>query len=98
MDKIGSILPRVMRKRGLHLQADASQVTFRAQEWLTKAAPAVIEYLTVRTLSHAVLTIDCAHSTVAQECQPLLPGLLQYLQKEFPTVKIEEIRLVRGRK
>ncbi len=98
MDQVGSILPKVLRKRGLHLQADAAQVTFRAQEWLGKALPSLLDHLCVRSLSHATLTIETSHSTVAQECQPLLPGLLQYLQKEFPRVKIEEIRLIRGKK
>ncbi len=98
MDTVGSILPKVLRKRGLAAHADAAQITHRAHQWITKALPEVAEAVTARSFSHAVLTLEYTHSIVAQECQPLLPALKRYLQAEFPAAKLEEVRLLRGRK
>lgn len=98
MDAIGSILPKVLRRRGLHLQADASQITYRADAWLQKTLPTLSAMIRARSLRNAILLIECDHSTVAQECAPLLQPLKSYLQREFPAIAIEEVRLVRGRK
>lgn len=98
MDSLRSILPKVLRKRGLHAHAEAAHITLRAQEWIAHALPEVCESLHAKSFSHCVLTLECTHSVIAQECQPLLPALKSYLQREFPQMKLEEIRLVRGRK
>jgi hypothetical protein len=98
MDTVGSILPKVLRKRGLAAHADAAHITLRAHQWITKALPEVADAVVARSFSHAVLTLEYSHSIVAQECQPMLPALKQYLQREFPKLKLEEVRLLRGRK
>ncbi len=97
MDSLHSILPRVLRKRGLHQQASASLVTFAAQKWIHSALPHIADALRVSTFSHASLSIMCKHSIAAQECQPLLPALKEYLAKECRPMLVEEIRLVRER-
>lgn len=97
MDSVQSILPRVLRKRGLHAQVAASTVTFVAARWLKTALPHCADTLLVSTLSHATLSIHCTHSIAAQECLPLLPQLKEFLSRECKGQKIEEIRLVRVR-
>ncbi len=96
MDSLGSILPKVLHRRGLHAQASASLVTFKATEWLTLALPGLVHELTVEHLRDGTLTIACGHPIAAQECQALVPGLLEYLQRECPSISIREIRLTRS--
>ncbi len=98
MDRLQSILPKVLRKRGLHVQADASRVTFCANEWVKTALPRFADVVRVDRFSHAVLQISCSHSIAAQECLPLLPALKEYLQRECKQLAIEDIRLVRKRR
>jgi hypothetical protein len=98
MDSLRSLLPKVLRKRGLHKQAEASLVVFRAQEWLEKLLPRHGKAIEVGQLSHAVLSIRCSHGIAAQECRHLLPSLRDYLAKECPDAVISEIRLIRSQK
>lgn len=68
-----------------------------AERWLKTALPTLSDQIHVERLSHAVLTVGVGHPIVSQECTPLLPGLKEYLKREVPTAKIEEIRVVRAR-
>jgi hypothetical protein len=98
MDSLQAILPKVLRKRGLHRQVDASLVTFEAQRWLQSALPDLSTAFSVASLSHATLSIHCTHSIAAQECQPLLPQLKAFLLRQCKGIPIEEIRLIRALK
>ncbi len=97
MDRVQSILPGVLHRRGLHVHAQAAQVTHVAERWLHGALPALAEFIAVDSLSHATLTISCAHGIAAQECQPLLPPLLEFLARECRGATVREIRMVRSR-
>lgn len=97
MDSLQSVLPRVLRKRGLHLQVDASLVTLEAGRWLRGALPHLADAIAVKQLSRATLSIHCAHSIAAHECQPLLPQLKEFLARQCRGVRIDDIRLMRSR-
>ena len=96
MDSLQSLLPRVLRKRGLHVQAAASLVTYTAQTWLDKALPRYKGDIFVKKLSHATLSITCKNSIAAQECHGIVASLKEYLRKECASSVIEEIRLLRA--
>lgn len=96
MDSLRSILPKVLSKRGLKTQVEASHAVLLAQQWLERALPSLKGELTVKKLSHATLSIECNHSIASQECQQLLPFLLEYLQRETKNLSVTDIRLVRG--
>ncbi len=98
MDSLRSILPKVLRKRGLEGPAMAGLVIFRAQEWIELAMPEHRGAITAKTLSHGTLEISCANSIVAQECRFLLPQLLDFLRRECPDTSIAEARITRGGK
>ncbi len=97
MDSIQSLLPKVLRKRGLQGKAEASYVTFKTQQWLEKALPELKG--TIRSVKFAkpVLVVECTHGIAAQECRALLPALKEYAEKECGGVIIEEIRLNRSK-
>lgn len=96
MYALRSIVPGVLRKRGLYAHATAAQVTNAAEKWIRSALPKLASFVNVQKLSHATLSISCSHGMAAQECMPLLPALRDYLQREFPKAPVTDIRLVRG--
>ena len=97
MDQLSSILPSVLRKRGLHGHAVAALVTLKANEWLRLALPACASRLHVETVKDGVLTIATTHSIAAQECLPLLPALQEFLNRECKGSSVRDVRLVRER-
>ncbi len=97
MDSLRSILPKVLRKRGLHIQVQASHVTHLAQEWLDKTLPDLVGTLSVERLRHATLVITCRHGVAAQECVPVLPALKEYLRRECGPSTVAEIQLLRAK-
>lgn len=98
MDSVRSLLPKVLRKRGLYDQAAASLVTFRAQEWLRREFPELGEKLEVTHLKDGTLTIACENGIAAQECRFQLGNLHSFLQQECPDAVISDIRVERMRR
>jgi len=96
MDSLRSILPKVLRKRGLHGQATAGLVTYRAEQWLQKSLPKLQGTIHVQEFSDAVLTVECANGIALQECQFLLPSLSGSLSKECSEAFVREIRVIRS--
>ena len=97
MDHLSSILPFVLRKRGLHHHATAALVTHKAAEWLKLALPGLSDQLHPDHVKDGVLTISASHSIAAQECNSLLPSLKEYLLRECGEKSVREVRLVRTR-
>lgn len=96
MDHIGSLLPKVLKKRGLDGHAHASLVILRAQEWICEHIPAYENDLHPQTFKDGVLFISCTHSIASQECQQQSVDLLVFLQEICEGISIEQIRLVRS--
>jgi hypothetical protein len=95
MDSVGSLLPKVLRRRGLYEHAAASLVTLKAQEWLTAELPMFAGAITVPRFSQGVLEIACANSIASQECHSLVPVLLAHLTRECEGMSVKEVRVVR---
>ena len=95
MDKVSSILPKVLKKRGLHKHASASLVVNLAQEWLEKELPKIRDDISVSTIKDSVLTISTKNSVAAQECRHVCDSLLTYLKGQNTGALIEDIRIVR---
>ena len=93
MDKVSSLLPRVLHKRGLHKHANASLVVLRAQEWLQKNLRKYEKDLHVRKLQEGTLVIEAANSIAAQECQQCKEALLEDLRKDCKDLK--DVRISR---
>lgn len=97
MDHIGSILPGVLRKRGLHGPALAAHVLLEANRWLSAALPHFSGSLHAMRYSDGVLTVCGDHPIALQECQPLLASLSEHLEKHCKA-NVREIRLDRSGK
>ncbi len=96
MDSLASLLPNVLRKRGLLEHAEASHVIFKANEWLHTTFPDYADSLKASKFQHGTLLIECADSIVAHECQQDLGKLLSYLQGLDQPKEVRDIRLVRA--
>lgn len=98
MDHISSLLPKVLHKRGIKGQVDASFVIHITANWLFDRLPTYFEQgdLRVKSCKDNVVNIEVNHSIVAQECQALTSELLAYLQQETPNMAIEQVRITRA--
>ena len=91
MDHISLLLPKVLRKRGIKDQADASLVVHTATQWLEGKVSGVRP----TKFAAGTLFIETTTSIAAQECQSLAHDLLDVLKDSFPAMKIEKVRIVR---
>jgi hypothetical protein len=94
MDHIRTVLPKVLRKRGLHAHAQAAVVTLRAQEWIAGALPAFAGQIAAETFSQGTLSLKAKSSIAAQECRLLFPELTAFLEHECG-VTVRDVRLHR---
>jgi hypothetical protein len=97
MQQLGSILPAVLRKRGLFDHAESSQGIRAVQEWLEREVPAALGAVQALKIRDGVLQVACRHSIAAQECQSAGVALFDYLRKEFPDMVVSELRIIRER-
>ncbi len=95
MDHISSLLPKVLKKRGLDGHAKASLVLNRCTEWLAENLPDYAQELCPTKLVDGVLFIECEHSIASQECKQQSEALLSFLADACPDVSVEQIRLLR---
>lgn len=96
MDHIRTVLPNVLRKRGLHGHATAALAVHKAQEWLLELLPGLAGSFAVEKLVNGVLTVACRDSVTAQECHALASPLLRYLQTECGLSGVIELRVTRS--
>ena len=91
MDHISTLLPKVLRKRGIKDEADASLVVHEASMWLRRSGvPGK-----VTKLKSGTLFIEAPSSIAAQECHASSNELLEALRLRFPDITIENVRIVR---
>src|SRR3989344_3244876 len=82
MDRISTVLSRVLSRRGLSQEAQASLVVHRAREWITLHAPSLVGGVYVERIVGEDLLLSFDHSLFAQEAQAFLPSLLAFLRSE----------------
>lgn len=95
MERAGSLLPKILRKRGLFDEATASLVVHRAQTWLKQAFPDLAGAYAPKTLEDGVLTIAASHPIAQQEGALRAAELLAYLQED-PAITVRDIRWIRA--
>ena len=95
MDKLSSLIPRVLNKRGLRDEASASHVTYLSMLWIQENLPDCSQYLVVSKHSAAVLHVESDHSIASQELSQVSQALLDYLNSH-DGISIDDIRISRG--
>ena len=94
MDHISSLIPSVLRKRGLYDEAQASMVVFRAKKWLQEHRPNDVSSLEPKKLIGGTLVIEAASSLSVEEQTLLAAELLPFLQTE-DSGALKEIRFTK---
>lgn len=96
MDRLFTVVPKVLRKRGLQEHAEGALVVHRAQQWISEHLPLIAEVILVQSFKENTLFIDCEHSVALQECQAISADLHAYLRSNCPFTGPFQIRI--GRK
>ncbi|OGJ63516.1 hypothetical protein A3C37_00165 [Candidatus Peribacteria bacterium RIFCSPHIGHO2_02_FULL_53_20] len=94
MDHISSLIPKVLRNRGLYDEAHASMMVYRAKKWLLETHPEIAASLDPHALKDGILTVHALHSIAQQEGTLLAPDLLLFLQSG-DTNAVREVRVSR---
>ncbi|KKW38599.1 hypothetical protein A2454_06740 [Candidatus Peribacteria bacterium RIFOXYC2_FULL_55_14] len=95
VEHIRSLLPKVLRKRGLTEHANAALVIFKAREWIAGHLQDFENDLHPQKFRDGVLTIACVHSIASQECQQRSEDLLSFLRVVCEGIVVEQIRMIR---
>ena len=96
MDHISSLLPKVLKKRGLDKHANASLIIMKSQEWICENLKEYENDLHPKKFQDGVLFISCINSVAAQECHQISTTLLEFLRDVCPDIPLEQIRLIRS--
>ena len=97
MDRVFSILPRVLRQRGLSSAAFSGLILERASAWIRERLPEHASHLRPLQVKDGILTIEGGHSIAVMECSGCSEELLKYLADTMPDVPVKAVRVVRGR-
>lgn len=96
MDRVGTVLPKILKKRGLHKHAQAALLVQTAQQWLERMLPRLKRELRAQSYKDCILVIECQTSISAQECNAKKEELRQHLTATFAGCAITDIRLMRA--
>ena len=95
MDSLATLLPNVLQKRGIKDEAIAAHIVHCATHWLHEHLPDFREEVEAKQFTQGTLILSVANSVASQECQALAHDLLASLSADFPSVKIEKVRIMR---
>lgn len=96
MDRLSDLMGKVLSRRGLKDQAQASHVVYLAQVWIEERIPTVSAYLKVKSLRDGILSIESSHAIASQELKQQAQALLQHL-RDSVDVPISDIAIQRSR-
>ena len=97
MDRLSHLLPKILKKRGLHQVAMASVVVLRAQEWINANLPTHSNTLKPRTFAEGTLLIEAGNAIALSEMSRKTDGLLVELRTVIEGTEIVAVRCVRGK-
>lgn len=95
MDRVFSVLPKVLNKRGLQQHAEGALVVHRVERWVSKRLPDLGACVHVKKVQDGVVFLTCTHSVALQECRALIPDLKAYIASECAFAKISDVRIAR---
>lgn len=97
MERVGSILKRVLPKYHLEEEAEAALILQRVAQFLQSRLGDRSTAVRPTRIAGDTLTLTVTSSVASQECSALLHSLRTLLHAEFPTLPFHHIRIVRGR-
>lgn len=95
MDRLSSLLPKVLRKRGIQSQAQEALVIHCAKRWFDEHFPPLQGMISVSKYENGVLFIECTEDSALRACHGSFADVIGFLLKETG-VCLQEIRAIRG--
>lgn len=96
MDRVFSVLPKVLNKRGLQQHAEGALVVHRVEQWITHRLPELSRCVHVKKFQEGTVFLECTHSVALQECRAAMSDLKAYLIAECSFARILDIRIARA--
>lgn len=97
MDRVSSLLPKVLAQRGLATQGKASLVVLTTKRWIETKLPAVFSDTRITTYSDGILTIETLTQVALTEVSAMREILSQFLAKECSLPNPPTVRVLRAR-
>src|SRR5690348_11175791 len=88
MDRLFSLIPKVLHRRGLQEHAESALVVHRVEQWLQTRVPELTSSIRVQKVQNGALFLSCSNSVVLQECKALQADLMAYLSIECAFARI----------
>lgn len=96
MDTMDAVLKKTLAKKGLLNHAEASVITYRAQEWLHRELEEFKDAIAVTKVKDGTVHVRCSHSIASQECAMQKQNLLDFLHKMFGEKAVREVLISRS--
>lgn len=96
MDKLSTLLPKVLNKRGLRNEANAALVVYHANLWIEDHMPEFQPVLRAVSYTDKKLVMDTDNSIAAQELRSHQPILIEYLSTMESMSPVDEIDIRRS--
>ncbi len=93
MDKVSHLIPKVLQRRGLSDDANASYVVFLANEWIEEHLPQCCDHANVASYSAGAVHIEVDTPAMAEELSMVTKVLLQSLNR-YEGIYVQEIRVI----
>lgn len=84
MDSVASILPRVLKKRGMYEHVTASLLCSHAQKWIDSSLPEYAGRLTAQALKNGQLTVSAKDSAALLGLRKRSTELVDALSASIP--------------
>ena len=97
MEKISTLIPRILSKRGLKEEANASYAVHLSIDWLHQQSIGFAEQCIVTTMVNGTLTVECLNSIVMQELHQRSEELKEYLNG-IEGISVARISIIRSTK
>lgn len=95
MDRVSSLLPAVLHRRGLHQHAVTAQALGTLRTWFINKAPALADAVTFVRIQQGEVHVHARHGVAVQEASELREELLAYARQAFPSLSIVRVRITR---
>lgn len=95
MDRLSTLLPKVLRKHGIKDEADAALVVHTANQWLQEQGGILTTSVAAMRFARNTLTLCTQSSVAAEEVRGKNEELLSALRERLPGIVVETVHIVR---
>ncbi len=96
MDRLSSVLPKILQRRGLKQLADASTLILRANEWIAAHMGMQAAVIGARTFADGTLFIEAENGIALSEMSRKADALLTFLKTKIPEIAVQSVRCTRS--